>query len=99
MLNPNSTSGSLAHSEKSKVNHGNSKNLDALNDGFENDDVGVMSSDTLNNDLAIANKKNEKERDVPADKARVANPQSNNTQGNNPQAKPEKYDDLASSGT
>ena len=80
MLNPNAKSGGLAYSEKSKVNHDNSKDLDALNDGFENDEVEVSNSGKLEHDLAIANKKNEKERDVPA-------------------AKPEKYDDLASSGT
>jgi hypothetical protein len=85
MLNPNSTSGGLAYSEKSKVNHDNSKNLDALNDGFENDEVDVSTGSPLNNDLEIANKKNEKEKDVPGETA------SKKTT--------EKYDDLASSGT
>jgi hypothetical protein len=80
MLNPNTKSGGLAYSEKSKVNHGNSKDLDALNDGFENDEIDVPSSGKLEHDLSIANKKNEKEQDVPA-------------------AQPEKYNDLASSGT
>lgn len=80
MLKPNAKSGGLAYSEKSKVNHGNSKELDALNDGFENDEVNVNNTGKLDHDLSIANKKNDKERDVPA-------------------AKPEKYDDLASSGT
>lgn len=79
MLNPNSKSGGLAYSEKSKVNHGNSIDLDALNDGFENDEVDVNPQDKSGN-ISNANKRNDKEREVPA-------------------AKPEKYDDLASSGT
>lgn len=81
MLNPNAKSGGLAYSDKSKVNHDNSKNLDALNDGFENDEVDVSTIDgNVGGTSANINQKNDKERDVPA-------------------AKPEKYDDLASSGT
>lgn len=79
MLKPNAKSGGLAYSDKSKVNHDNSKSMDALNDGFENDDV---ESGSMDNSASIANKINEKERDVP-----------------NVKPKPEKYDDLASSGT
>jgi hypothetical protein len=81
MLNPNAKSGGLAYSDKSKVNHDNSKNLDALNDGFENDEVDVSTIDgNVGGTSANINQKNDKERDVPA-------------------SKPEKYDDLASSGT
>lgn len=88
MLNPNSTSGGLAYSEKSKINHDNSKERDALNDGFENEDLDSdepadttaerPSSEKASN--PPNNKKNDKEQDIPA-------------------VKPEKYDDLASSGT
>jgi hypothetical protein len=90
MLNPNSTSGGLAYSEKSKVNNDNSKNADALNDAYENDEVETPHANPFDRDLAIANQKNDKERDVPespSDKVKTT------------QTKPEKYDDLASSGT
>lgn len=62
MLKPSEKSGGLAYSDKSKVNHDNSKSRDALNDGFENDDV---ESGSVDSGASIANKINEKERDVP----------------------------------
>lgn len=98
MLKP-STSGKLAYSEKSKVNHDNSKNLDALNDGYENDEVDTPGANPFDRDLAIANQKNDKERDVPAKSDKAGNPvEPDNPAPDNP-VKPEKYDDLASSGT
>lgn len=88
MLKPNTSSSGLAYSDQSKTNHENSKELDALNDGFESEDEEDLEPQptypAMNSD-SVENKKNDKKQDVPVVKPEIV--------------KPEKYDDLASSGT